>query len=252
MQPTITAESGHVVNSVEHKLNGNIRGLTSSACRENPTIDPNILPTNSELRNKLSHLQSTPISSKNSEDYQLPRSYQQLLFEQAKENNVIAVLNTGTGKTLVSVLLMRHIVAAAISDEGPRKCMIFVVPTIPLVCQQAWYIRANSPLNVAYFWGGNGDRNSASRESWTAIFSKADVIVLTAGMLLSLLDKGVVAITSISLIIFDECHHTKKDHPYNLVMRNHYHRCSVESRPKIFGMTASPVAANTEASKAIM
>ena len=38
-----------------------------------------------------------------------PREYQIELFERAKEQNTIAVLDTGTGKTLIAVLLLRHV-----------------------------------------------------------------------------------------------------------------------------------------------
>ena len=37
-----------------------------------------------------------------------PREYQLELFERAKERNTIAVLDTGSGKTLIAVLLLKH------------------------------------------------------------------------------------------------------------------------------------------------
>lgn len=43
-----------------------------------------------------------------------------------------------------------------------------------------------------------------------------------------------------SLLVFDECHHTRKNHAYNGIMREYYH-CPADQRPKIFGMTASPI-----------
>lgn len=45
----------------------------------------------------------------------------------------------------------------------------------------------------------------------------------------------------VSLLIFDECHHTRLNHPYNVIMRDSYRHCSPSQRPKIFGMTASVV-----------
>lgn len=44
----------------------------------------------------------------------------------------------------------------------------------------------------------------------------------------------------VSLLVFDECHHTRKNHAYNGIMRE-YFQCPVHLRPKIFGMTASPI-----------
>lgn len=37
-----------------------------------------------------------------------PRAYQLELFERAKKENVIAVLDTGSGKTLIACLLLRY------------------------------------------------------------------------------------------------------------------------------------------------
>jgi endoribonuclease Dicer len=46
----------------------------------------------------------------------------------------------------------------------------------------------------------------------------------------------------ISLLIFDECHHAQQqsNHPYAEIMKVFYKSESLQ-RPRIFGMTASPV-----------
>lgn len=41
-------------------------------------------------------------------------------------------------------------------------------------------------------------------------------------------------------MIFDECHHCRKNHAYNGIMREYY-QAQPGHRPKIFGMTASPI-----------
>ncbi|KAJ3051816.1 Dicer-like protein 1 [Rhizophlyctis rosea] len=41
----------------------------------------------------------------------VPRQYQLELFERAKKSNIIAVMDTGTGKTLIACLLIRHILS---------------------------------------------------------------------------------------------------------------------------------------------
>ena len=43
------------------------------------------------------------------------------------------------------------------------------------------------------------------------------------------------------LLIFDEAHHAVKRHPYCMIMREFYHQAPRSERPRIFGMTASPV-----------
>ena len=39
-----------------------------------------------------------------------PREYQMELFDRAKKENIIAVLPTGSGKTLIAVLLLQHVI----------------------------------------------------------------------------------------------------------------------------------------------
>jgi len=42
-------------------------------------------------------------------------------------------------------------------------------------------------------------------------------------------------------MIFDECHHARKNHPYNGILREYFQLNPLDNRPKIFGMTASPI-----------
>jgi len=61
-----------------------------------------------------------------------------------------------------------------------------------------------------------------------------------------LLMHGFVKMEEVSLIIFDECHHTDQDHLYNLIMRDFfYHKFRPKDliciRPQILGLTASPI-----------
>lgn len=58
-----------------------------------------------------------PIYEYDNPSWQRPRSYQQKLFEVAKERNVIAVLDTGSGKTLISVMLIKHMAALQTSSS---------------------------------------------------------------------------------------------------------------------------------------
>jgi endoribonuclease Dicer len=45
----------------------------------------------------------------------------------------------------------------------------------------------------------------------------------------------------INLLIFDEAHHAKKDHPYARIIRDSYFKAQPSQRPRVFGMTASPI-----------
>lgn len=50
-----------------------------------------------------------------------PREYQTELFERAKKENTIAVLDTGSGKTLISVLLLRWIIDQELENRANGK-----------------------------------------------------------------------------------------------------------------------------------
>lgn len=70
-------------------------------------------------------------------------------------------------------------------------------------------------------------------------------LVCTAQVLLDLLGSGLISMSQINLLIFDEAHHTKKSHPYAKIVRDHYSIMKTD-RPRILGMTASPVDSKTK------
>ena len=55
-----------------------------------------------------------------------------------------------------------------------------------------------------------------------------------------------IPIQDINLIIFDEAHHAKKNHPFARIIKEHYVNASIDQQPRIFGMTASPVDSNED------
>lgn len=83
-----------------------------------------------------------------------------------------------------------------------------------------------------------------TKEFWDGQFEENMVVVCTAQILLDCLNGGFVQMGQINLLIFDEAHHTKKNHPYARIIKHHYLREPGE-RPRILGMTASPVDAQT-------
>ncbi|KAI8994875.1 P-loop containing nucleoside triphosphate hydrolase protein [Pilobolus umbonatus] len=172
-----------------------------------------------------------------------PREYQFELFEKAKTDNIIVVLETGSGKTLISVLLIKEMVRREQEARLTRrkaKLAFFLVDRVPLVFQQANVIEANCDLHVEKICGEmNVDNWSEKR--WKNLFLEADVCVMTAQIFLDLLRHGFLRLDEVHLLIFDECHHTTKFHPYNLIMQEFYEQCLECERPKIFGMTASPM-----------
>ncbi|KAJ1860662.1 Dicer-like protein 1, partial [Coemansia sp. RSA 2703] len=71
-------------------------------------------------------------------------------------------------------------------------------------------------------------------------------------VLLNALRAGRAHMADIDLLVFDECHHARGNHPYALIMREFYNRCDPEDRPHVFGMTASPLNAKQTAQESVM
>ncbi|KAJ8496918.1 hypothetical protein ONZ45_g12249 [Pleurotus djamor] len=103
-----------------------------------------------------------------------PRKYQEEIFTQSLESNVIAALGTGGGKTLISALLIK---STALKNVSRSKVIIFLVPKVALVEQQAAFLSSNTPLKVAKLHGQIVDVTDHSE--WESRFKEHDVFVMT-------------------------------------------------------------------------
>ncbi|OAX85561.1 hypothetical protein ACJ72_00055 [Emergomyces africanus] len=182
-----------------------------------------------------------------------PREYQLELFERAKTTNVIAVLDTGSGKTLIAVLLLKHMVQNELADRASGKSpriSFFLVDTVTLVFQQAAVLNANIDQNIGKFCGAM-QTDLWSKDTWEKHFSNNMIIVCTAEVLHQCLLRSFIQMKQINILIFDEAHHAKRDHPYARIVKDFYLQMTeVQHKPKIFGMTASPVDAKVDILKA--
>uniref|UniRef100_A0A803NSH1 Uncharacterized protein n=1 Tax=Cannabis sativa TaxID=3483 RepID=A0A803NSH1_CANSA len=167
------------------------------------------------------------------------RQYQLDVLEQAKKKNTIAFLETGAGKTLIAVLLIKSL-SCDMQKQNKKMLAIFLVPKVPLVYQQAEAIRERTGYQVGHYCGEMGQDFWDARR-WQREFESKQVLVMTAQILLNILRHSIIRMNAINLLILDECHHAVKKHPYSLVMSEFYHTTAKEKRPSVFGMTASPV-----------
>ncbi|KAI0508772.1 hypothetical protein F5B22DRAFT_383299 [Xylaria bambusicola] len=178
-----------------------------------------------------------------------PREYQTELFERAKRKNIIAVLDTGTGKTLIAALLLRHIVEQELEDRragNDHRLALFLVDKVALVHQQFRVLEENLDFQMESFTGESGGP-IYTREFWSEMTNNKTVIVCTAEILHQCLCHSFIRMEQINLLIFDEAHHAKKNHPYARIIKDFYATLekSNSKRPRILGMTASPVDAKT-------
>jgi endoribonuclease Dicer len=69
-----------------------------------------------------------------------------------------------------------------------------------------------------------------------------DVIVCTPQIFYNCLAHAYLCMEECSLLIIDECHHARKKHPLNTTLMHFYHSIGRgQPRPKILGLTASPI-----------
>ncbi|KAF9615049.1 hypothetical protein IFM89_021620 [Coptis chinensis] len=166
-----------------------------------------------------------------------PRSYQKKVYEVARRRNTIAVLDTGAGKTMIAVMLIQE-VGMVLKERKEKKLIIFLAPTVHLVNQQFQVIKSHTDLNVEEYFGEKGvDVWDSMR--WETEANENDVLVMTPQILLDALRKAFLSLKLVCLLVFDECHRATGNHPYTKIMKEFYHKYS--NKPKIFGMTASPV-----------
>ena len=75
---------------------------------------------------------------------------------------------------------------------------------------------------------------------WENEFNTFNVLVMTAQIFLNLLSHSYITLSKVNLLIFDECHHAKKNDPYRKIMQC-FSDCPQRPLPKVMGLTASIV-----------
>ncbi|KAM0263012.1 hypothetical protein ACHAQJ_001390 [Trichoderma viride] len=176
-----------------------------------------------------------------------PREYQIDLYERARDENTIVVLDTGSGKTLIAALLLRNVLQLELQNRAnghAPQIAFFLVEKVALCFQQHAVLTSNLEFPIGKFFGEmTGDLRT--REFWDQQFAENMAFVCTAQILLDLLACSFISISQINLLVFDEAHHAKKNHPFARIIKEYYPRIGNE-RPRILGMTASPVDALTK------
>ncbi|XP_028180116.1 endoribonuclease Dicer homolog 2-like isoform X1 [Glycine soja] len=169
------------------------------------------------------------------------RSYQLEALDNAIRENTIVYLETGSGKTLIAVMLLRSY-AHHLRKPSPQ-IAVFLVPKVVLVSQQAEAVKKHTDLKVGLYWGDMGiDFWDAA--TWKQEVQKYEVFVMTPAILLNCLRHSFLKLNLIKVLIMDECHHARGKHPYASIMTEFYHHqlnSGISDLPRIFGMTASPI-----------
>jgi ERCC4-related helicase len=165
------------------------------------------------------------------------REYQKELADPGiKGKNYIIVAPTGSGKTVAAGLVISEHLSGKRGLLHQACHVVFVVDARPLAEQQKKELEGLIPMARVEVYTGDSPGSVVD-----SIKEGNNISVCTAGKLLDEMRRGLVRFDQLSLIIFDECHHTRKSHPYAQLME-HYLECKkdLECPPQIIGMTASP------------
>lgn len=166
------------------------------------------------------------------------RSFQRKILELAREQNVVMVGSTGIGKTFVAIALLAE------QDYASGKRAVFMAPTRQLVLQITAKVRLLSTLPCRAYYGREVEL--WDEQTWASELRATRVLVCTPDVVRNVVEKGYVPITRINLLVFDECHHVTKRHPYAQLMKM-YERANASAMPRIFGATACPTKGCAEA-----
>lgn len=117
------------------------------------------------------------------------RQYQLDLYRAARIRNVIAYLDTGSGKTFISVLLIRDVASMHSRERNHvlKKTIFFLVPKKVLVHQQAHVLRQYTDLAVSEHSGDRNNEDIWDVATWRSCIDHAEVLVMTPQILLNML-----------------------------------------------------------------
>lgn len=174
------------------------------------------------------------------------RKYQQLVLDQALDGNRIAVLPTGSGKTLIACHVIEYRIKLVRKQRGDcewGKVVVYIAPTKVLLNQQIPYIQTHTPCNLqAIALDGDTYYNALKIEfwgekEWMYYFRRYEVFGMTPEVFRQLLDKRIIPPSTIDAVIIDECHHARGAHPMALMAKA---IIRTQDNVFLFSMTASP------------
>ena len=159
----------------------------------------------------------------------IPRDYQKTIFETCKKKDCIVVLPTGTGKTLIALML-----AIDRFKKFPLEKIVILAPTRPLIEQHFESFEKNLPEGWADMKIFTGKTPAKKRKE---IWQTAEFIFSTPQCIANDIDKMLYKLDEVSLLVVDECHRCLKNYAYNRIAQKYKMQ---GSNKRTLGLTASP------------
>jgi Fanconi anemia group M protein len=159
------------------------------------------------------------------------RLYQDNISESARDKNILVILPTALGKTVIAIL-----VTAQFLYNYKSKRVLIMAPTKPLVAQHmsSFFSGLRMPEDcIGVVTGKN------LPQTRTAIWNRKEIrlILATPEVVKNDLAENRLSLDEFSLLVFDEAHRAVKDYAYTSIARYYIQQ---SSHPMILAMTASP------------
>ena len=158
-----------------------------------------------------------------------PRDYQISIYQTCKDKNCLVVLPTGTGKTLISLMLTIERMT-----KFPQGKVLFLAPTRPLAMQHLAYYKKHLPELFGTMELFTGKTQAEKRKQ---LWQNADIVFSTPQCLQNDIKNNLYNLSDVSLLVVDECHRCIKNYAYTYVAEKYQEHAL---NPRILGLTASP------------
>lgn len=171
---------------------------------------------------------SHPLVEENTVEY---REYQKQISERGSEESTLVALPTGTGKTIIAVLV------AAQRSHSTNQPILFLAPNKPLVDQQYESFKELLSVDEGEFLRVTGEINPDDREEiWNEL--ESEFVFATPEVIENDIISGTLDISQFGLITFDECHKVSGEYAYTFIAEQY--RESDSGTQHTLGLSASP------------
>lgn len=158
-----------------------------------------------------------------------PRPYQEKIAEICRNKNLLCVLPTGLGKTIIGVLATAYRL-----EEFPDSQIIVLTPSKPLTVQAYNVFKKYLKFESNFFQVLTGETRPDRRKE---VYERKKFLFLTPQTLENDLNNKLVSLNNVSLMIFDESHKSVKKYAYVSVAKEYKEQSKF---PRILALTASP------------
>lgn len=119
-------------------------------------------------------------------------------------------------------------------SEGGKRT-IFVVNTVALARQQ-FEVLSKRTSYVTRLYTGDMNVDNWRRERWREEFEQYQVIVATVQIIVDVITAGFLSVADINVLVVDECHSGRGDHPMHQLMSKFQH-VPKQLHPRVIGLT---------------